>query len=110
MAITMPIAFGMAMGIGGGGDMVYIVSGAVIGGSIAGDLLIPYSDITILGATSMGVSSINHVRSHFRQVMTVIVVSLLGFWALALGVPATVVLLLSAGLLFGVHTLWAKTI
>ncbi len=110
MAITMPIAFGMAMGIGGGGDMVYIVSGAVIGGSIAGDLLIPYSDITILGATSMGVSSINHVRSHFRQVMTVIVVSLLGFWALALGVPATVVLLLSAGLLFGIHTLWAKTI
>ena len=44
------------------------------------------------------------------QVMTVIVVSLLGFWALALGVPATVVLLLSAGLLFGIHTLWAKTI
>ncbi|TCN72198.1 Na+/H+ antiporter NhaC family protein [Acetobacteroides hydrogenigenes] len=110
MAITMPIAFGMAMGLGGGGEMVYIVSGAVIGGSIAGDLLIPYSDITILGASSMGVSSINHVKSHFKQVMTVIVVSFVGFWALAMSVPATVVLLLSAAILYGIHVIWAKPI
>jgi tetracycline resistance efflux pump len=110
MAITMPIAFGMAMGLGGGGEMVYIVSGAVIGGSIAGDLLIPYSDITILASSSMGVSPINHIKSHFRQVITVVLVSFAGFWALAMGVPATVVLLLGAALLYAIHTFWAKTI
>ncbi|WP_320054821.1 Na+/H+ antiporter NhaC family protein [uncultured Acetobacteroides sp.] len=110
MAITMPIAFGMAMGLGGGGEMVYIVSGAVIGGSIAGDLLIPYSDITILASSSMGVSPINHIKSHFRQVVTVVIVSFIGFWALAMGVPATVVVLLGAALLYGIHTLWAKPI
>jgi Na+/H+ antiporter NhaC len=110
MAITMPIAFGMAMGIGGGGEMIYIVSGAVIGGAIAGDLLIPYSDITILGSSSMSVTSINHVRSHFRQVLAVILVSLVGFWVLALGVPAMAVLVVCAALLLGIHTLWAKTI
>ncbi len=100
MAITMPIAFQMAMSQGGEG-LLPLASGAVISGAIAGGLLIPYSDTTVMAAVAYGIPPTYHAKTQSLQVLATVFASavslaLLGAgWGLVPGYLAGAVLLVS---------------
>jgi Na+/H+ antiporter NhaC len=52
MAILMPIAYDMALNKGGS-ELLAIMGGAVISGSILGGLLIPYSDTSVMASSAL---------------------------------------------------------
>jgi len=107
MAILMPIAYDMALNKGGG-ELLAIMGGAVISGSILGGLLIPYSDTSVMASSAFKITTIYHVKTQFPQVMTVFAVSLMAYLLIGFGVNLWAVYLMAAGLLGVVHWRFAK--
>ncbi|MFZ2957442.1 MAG: Na+/H+ antiporter NhaC family protein [Candidatus Ozemobacteraceae bacterium] len=87
MAILMPVAFKMAMAQPGGEALLPIVSGAVISGAIAGGLLIPYSDTSVMASTACGITPVLHARTQAPQILISLAFSTLGYLLLGIGVP-----------------------
>ncbi len=105
MAIVMPIGFQMAMSSGGEG-FIPIVAGAVISGSIAGGLMIPYSDTTVITAAGFGIPPLYHAKTQALQILPLVPVAALTLWMLgsgfgllaSYGLSAVILLLIHAGL------------
>ena len=107
MAILMPIAYDMALDKGGS-ELLAIMGGAVISGSILGGLLIPYSDTSVMASSAFKITTVYHVKTQFPQVMTVFAVSIAAYLLIGFGVNLWAVYLMAAGLLGVVHWRFAK--
>lgn len=107
MAIMMPVAFQLATTIG---DVAAypIVAAATISGAIAGDQVVPYSDLTVLTAATTGISSIHHTKTQLPQVMLPAIASIFGYIIMGLGLFPPVAFALSVLLVFTVHKIFAK--
>lgn len=107
MAIVMPIGFQMAMATGGEA-LLPLVAGAVISGSIAGGLMIPYSDTTVITAAGFGIHPVYHAKTQGLQILPLVPAAVLALWMLGAGWSFTVAYALPAALLIGIHTLLAR--
>lgn len=107
MAIVMPIGFQMAMSTGGE-SFIPIVAGAVISGSIAGGLMIPYSDTTVITAAGFGISPLYHAKTQALQILPLVPVAALSLWLLGSGwgIPASYIL--PGLILVAIHTLVSR--
>jgi len=84
MAIVMPIGFQMAMTTGGE-SFIPIVAGAVISGSIAGGLIIPYSDTTVITAAGFGIPPLYHSKTQALQILPLVPAAAITLWMLGSG-------------------------
>jgi Na+/H+ antiporter NhaC len=100
-----PIAFEMVAKGGGSSSMFGIVSGAVISGAIAGGLIIPFSDTSVMTAAACGISPMAHAQTQLPQVLLVSLIAALGYLLLGLGVNIGGVLLGGALLVALLHGL-----
>lgn len=107
MAIVMPVAFQMTAG-GGSPDQIPMVSGAVISGSIAGGLLIPYSETSVMASSVCGISPIRHARTMAPQMLLVIAGSVVGYLLLGFGAPTIVGLLTPLVAITAIHSRWSR--
>lgn len=78
MAIIMPIAYQLIF-INGLDSYVYIVTGAVISGSLCGVKLVPYSDKVVLSSVSTQVSTFLHIKTQFPYVLISIFITLCSY-------------------------------
>jgi Na+/H+ antiporter NhaC len=94
MGILIPILLPLAYNLGAwrvGEDHLYflLVAAAVLDGAIFGDHCSPISDTTVLSSLSTGCDHIDHVTTQLTYaVTTMVLVSLLGYVAVAVGMPA----------------------
>ncbi len=107
MAILMPIAYDMALNKGGS-ELLAIMGGAVISGSILGGLLIPYSDTSVMASSAFKITTVYHVKTQFPQVMTVLGVSLAAYLLIGFGVKLWAVYLMAAAVLGVAHWRFAR--
>lgn len=107
MAIVMPIGFQMAM-TAGGESFVPIVAGAVISGSIAGGLIIPYSDTTVITAAGFGIPPLYHSKTQALQVLPLVPAAAITLWMLGSGWGTIPSYVFSALLLWITHRSLAR--
>ncbi|HOY68229.1 MAG TPA: Na+/H+ antiporter NhaC family protein [Candidatus Ozemobacteraceae bacterium] len=107
MAIVMPIGFQMALSAGGE-SLIPIVAGAVISGSIAGGLIIPYSDTTVITAAGFGIPPLYHAKTQALQILPLIPVAALAYGLLGSGFGIIVTYLVSAPLVVLLHLLVSR--
>ncbi len=106
MAIMMPIGFQMAAATHLP-QMFPIVTGAVVSGSIAGGMIIPFSDTTVMAAAAFGVTPLYHVKTQAVQILVAATAAVIGFLFLALYVHIAPILLIGWLLLWAAHRRWA---
>jgi len=107
MAIVMPIGFQMALSTGGEAFLP-IVAGAVISGSIAGGLMIPYSDTTVITAAGFGIPPLYHAKTQALQILPLLPTAALTLWLLGKGWGIPVSYGLSILLIFIIHRALAQ--
>lgn len=76
MALIMPIAYQLIAQYGAM-DLIPITTAAVISGSIAGSQSVPYSNIIIMSATAVGISTKRHTATMLPKVLTVIFITII---------------------------------
>lgn len=108
MAIVMPIAFTLAKSYGLPIESNYILASSVIGGSIAGGLLIPYSDTSVMTSSALNISATYHVKTHFLQVVTVFCVACIAYLFLGFGFNIAIIYLVSILIIYVIHKLFSK--
>lgn len=107
MAIVMPIGFQMAMSTGGE-SFIPLVAGAVISGSIAGGLMIPYSDTTVITAAGFGISPLYHAKTQALQILPLVPVAALSFWLLGSGWGIAASYVFPGLILIAIHALLSR--
>lgn len=107
MAIVMPIGFQMAMTTGGE-SFIPIVAGAVISGSIAGGLIIPYSDTTVITAAGFGIPPLYHSKTQALQILPLLPVAAITLWMLGSGWGIMPSYILPAFFLWAIHHYLAR--
>ncbi|MBP7635090.1 hypothetical protein KBA41_13045 [Candidatus Ozemobacteraceae bacterium] len=107
MAIVMPIGFQMAITTGGE-SFIPIVAGAVISGSIAGGLMIPYSDTTVITAAGFGISPLYHAKTQALQILPLVPVAAMSLWFLGSGWGVLASYILPGLVLFAIHSLASR--
>jgi len=95
MGILIPIILPLAVQLGAyqpGADIVFLLTAAaILDGAIFGDHCSPISDTTVLSSISTGCDHIQHVNTQFPYAfVTMVLTGLLGYLAVAGGVPVTV--------------------
>lgn len=78
MAIIMPIAYQLIF-INDLGTYVFIVTGAVISGSLCGVKLVPYSDKVVLSSVSTQISTFLHIKTQFPYVLISTFITLISY-------------------------------
>lgn len=103
MALLMPIAIPSYLDIAGDAPLLLpAVIGAVFSGAVFGDHCSPFSDTTIVSAFACGVSPQEHVITQLPYALIAAFTALLfGYFGLALGVPASLTLVLGSVFLIG---------
>ncbi len=107
MAIVMPVAYQMAMGVGGTA-MIPIVSGAVVSGSIAGGMIVPYSDTTVMASAAFAIPPVYHAKTQMPQILVVSSVAVFGYVMLAMQLPTGFTYACCLTALYAVHSIWAQ--
>ncbi|HOT30238.1 MAG TPA: Na+/H+ antiporter NhaC family protein [Candidatus Ozemobacteraceae bacterium] len=107
MAIVMPIGFQMAMSTGGK-SFIPLVAGAVISGSIAGGLMIPYSDTTVITAAGFGISPLYHAKTQALQILPLVPVAALSLWLIGSGWGILASYILPGLFLVAIHAFFSR--
>ncbi|MDZ7859411.1 MAG: Na+/H+ antiporter NhaC family protein [Candidatus Krumholzibacteriota bacterium] len=111
--IVIPMVFGTAKIAGLEGPefnpILFSSIAAILSGAIFGDHCSPISDTTIMSSMASGADHVDHVKTQLPYALTVGATSLVtGYLLVALGVPITVSLIISACLLFFIIRIFGK--
>lgn len=106
MAIVMPVAYQMAMNFGGV-SMIPIVSGAVVSGSIAGGMIVPYSDTTVMASAAFSIPPVYHAKTQMPQILVASGVAVFGYIMLAVQLPTGFTYGSCFIALYALHSIWA---
>jgi Na+/H+ antiporter NhaC len=84
---------------------------AILSGAVFGDHCSPISDTTIMSSMASTADHIDHVRTQLPYAVTVALVSvILGYVLTSLGLPVTVVLLISAVAVFAIIRFFGRPV
>ncbi|HMA76589.1 MAG TPA: Na+/H+ antiporter NhaC family protein [Candidatus Krumholzibacteriaceae bacterium] len=111
--IVIPMVYGTAKIAGLEGaefnPILFSSIAAILSGAIFGDHCSPISDTTIMSSMASGADHVDHVKTQLPYALTVGATSLVtGYLLVALGVPITVSLIISASLLFLIIRIFGK--
>jgi len=111
MAILLPLAIPLAVGLGGGMDFAggahyTVLLGAissVMAGSIFGDHCSPISDTTVMSSMASGCDHVDHVRTQLPYALLVALIGMfVGDIPTAYGLPPWVSLIMGATVILGI--------
>ncbi len=106
MSLVLPVAFSLGQGRP---EILPILSGAVITGSVAGEHLIPYSEKAVMTGIACGIPPIYHVKTMLPQSLAALAAASLGYLLLGLGWGLAAALAVPAALLLALHLLFARS-
>ncbi|MEM1221611.1 MAG: Na+/H+ antiporter NhaC family protein [Verrucomicrobiota bacterium] len=115
MGVLMPLAIPVVFTLTGDFEAMeresFVVAaiGAVFSGAVFGDHCSPFSDTTIVSSIGAGVKPLDHFSTQLPfAVIAALAAAVFGFIPLGFGLPAWLCLLLGAGLLFSLPSIFPK--